>query len=213
MKDLKKKLWTIAAAVLVVTAAFAVGALWNGSRKGLVQEKEAITQDLLQQQIQAIGELGTAKYYYTNMGRYENTLQLGGKNIPFTQKMFIISYDGTIKAGVEVKDIQVTLNDKTIKVVIPPAKVLSHEVDMKSVTVFDEKNSIFNGLSTEDVTLFLNEQNTQMEERAVGSGILADAQQNAGTSLKALYQVLLKEHEGDAEEDGYTLEVQFETQK
>lgn len=213
MKDLKKKLWTIAAAVLVVAAAFGVGALWNGSRKGLVQEKEAVTQDLLQQQIQAIGELGTAKYYYTNMGRYENTLQLGGKNIPFTQKMFIISYDGTIKAGVEVKDIQVTLNDKTIKVVIPPAKVLSHEVDMKSVTVFDEKNSIFNGLSTEDVTRFLNEQNAQMEARAVDSGILADAQQNAGTSLKALYQVLLKEHEGDAQEDGYTLEVQLETQK
>lgn len=211
MKDLKKKLWTIAAAVLVMAAAFGIGALWNGSRSGLVQEKEAVTQDLLQQQIQAIGELGTAKYYYTNMGRYENTLQVGGRNIPFTQKMFIISYDGTIKAGVEVKDIQVTLNDHAIRVVIPPARVLSHEVDMKSVTVFDEKNSIFNGLSTEDVTRFLDEQNVEMEERAVNSGILADAQQNAGTSLKTLYQILLKEHEDD--EEGYTLEVQFEAQE
>lgn len=208
MKELKKRIWTIAAAVLVVAAAFGMGAVWKGTRGGLVQEKEAITQDILQQQIQEIGELATAKYYYTNMGRYENTLQVGGKNIPFTQKMFIISYDGTVKAGVELKDIRVTLEDRVIRVVIPEAKILSHEVDMESVTVFDEKNSIFNGLATEDVTRFLTEQHVLMEEKAVVSGILEDARQNAGNSLKTLYQALLKEHEDD--EEGYTLEVEFE---
>lgn len=206
MKELKKKIWAIAAGVLAIAAAFAVGAFWYGTRDG-VEEKEAITQDLLQQQILEIGELASAKYYYTNMGRYENTLQLGGKNIPFTQKMFIISYDGTIKAGVEIKDIEVTLSGKAVHVVIPPAKILSHQVDMGSITVFDEKNSIFNGLSTEDVTKFLNEQNSQMEERAVQNGILTDAQQNAGNSLRTLYQALLAGQGGG--EDGYTLEVEF----
>lgn len=208
MKELKKRIWTIAAVVIVVAAAFGMGAVWKGTRGGLVQEKEAITQDILQQQIQEIGELATAKYYYTNMGRYENTLQVGGKNIPFTKKMFIISYDGTVKAGVELKDIRVTLEDRVIRVVIPEARILSHEVDMESVTVFDEKNSIFNGLATEDVTRFLTEQHVLMEEKAVGSGILEDARKNAGNSLKALYQALLKEHEDD--EEGYTLEVEFE---
>ena len=76
MKELKKRIWTIAAAVIVVAAAFGMGAVWKGTRGGLVQEKEAITQDILQQQIQEIGELATAKYYYSNMGRYENTLQV-----------------------------------------------------------------------------------------------------------------------------------------
>lgn len=211
MKNLKKKIWTIVGAVLVVAAAFGMGAFWKGAKGGLVKEKETITEDVLQQQIQEIGELGTAKYYYTNMGRYENTLQVGGKNIPFTKKMFIISYDGTIKAGVDVKDIRVTLKDHAIRVTIPAARILSHEVDMDSVTVFDEKNSIFNGLATEDVTRFLNEQNSQMEEKAVGSGILEDASRNAGNTLKTLYGALLKEHEGD--EDNYTLEVDFEKPK
>lgn len=211
MKNLKKKIWTIVGTVLVVAAAFGMGAFWKGAKGGLVKEKETITEDILQQQIQEIGELGTAKYYYTNMGRYENTLQLGGKNIPFTKKMFIISYDGTIKAGVDVKDIRVTLKDHAIRVTIPAARILSHEVDMDSVTVFDEKNSIFNGLATEDVTRFLNEQNSQMEEKAVGNGILEDASRNAGNTLETLYGALLKEHEGD--EDGYTLEVDFEKPK
>lgn len=195
----------------MVAAAFGLGAFWKNSGGGLVKAKEAVTQDILQQQIQEIGELGTAKYYYTNMGRYENTLQLGGKNIPFTQKMFIISYDGTIKAGVEVKDIKVTLKDREIRIAIPQAKILSHDVDMDSVTVFDEKNSIFNGLATEDVTRFLNDQKLQMEAKAVDNGILEDARENAGNSLKALYQVLLKEYGDDGA--GYTLEVNFEEAK
>lgn len=208
MKNLKKKIWTIAAAVLVAAAAFGTGAVWNRTRGGLVQEKEAITEDVLMQQIQEIGELATSKFYYTNMGRYENTLQVGGKNIPFTRKMFIISYDGIVKAGVELKDIRVTLRDRAIRVVIPEAKILSHEVDMDSVTVFDEKNSIFNGLATEDVTRFLTEQNGLMEAKAVESGLLENARQNAGSSLRTLYQALIKEHEGD--EEGYTLEIVFE---
>lgn len=207
---MKKKIWNIIWIVIILAVAFGLGIFWKTTRGGMVQEKEAITQDLLQQQVQSIGELGTAKYYYTNMGRYENTLQLGGKNIPFTQKMFIISYDGTIKAGVETAKIQVTLQDKVIQVVIPAAGILSHEVDMESVTVFDEKNSIFNGLSTEDVTQFLNEQNGQMEARAMESGILMDAQRNAGDTLKALYQVILEDSDYDGE--GYTLEVKLEGQ-
>lgn len=208
MKNIKKKLWHMAIAVLVAAAAFGLGAFWMTSRGGLVKEKEAVTEDILKERLQTIGELATAKYYYTNMGRYENTLQLGGKDIPFTQKMFIISYDGTIKAGVQVKDIRVTLDGRKIRVTIPAAQILSHEVDMQSVTVFDEKNSIFNGLATGDVTKFLDEQNSLMEERAVESGILADAQENAEVSLRALYGAMLSERKAD--EEGYTLEVKLE---
>lgn len=211
MKKTKETMMKLIGILILLAVVFALGVLWKSTRGG-VQEKQEITQDILQQQIQAIGELGTAKYYYTNMGRYENTLQLGGKNIPFTQKMFIISYDGTIKAGVDVKEIRVELKDRKIYLHIPAAKILSHEVEMESVTVFDEKNSIFNGLSTEDVTSFLNEQKGQMEDRAVTNGILTEAQQNAGDVLKALYQAIIDEYQKDKEE-GYILEVSFETAK
>ncbi|MDD3251025.1 MAG: DUF4230 domain-containing protein [Lachnospiraceae bacterium] len=211
MRGIRKKIGTVIGVLLLLVVTFGVGVFWSSTREGLVSDQETVTQDLLEQQLQTIGELGTAQYYYTNMGRYENTLQLGGKNIPFTQKMFIISYDGTIKAGVAVKDIKVSLDGTQIKVSIPAATLLSHEVDMDSVTVFDEKNSIFNGLSTADVTNFLDEQKTQMETRAVNNGILTEAQKHAGDSLRTLYQALLKEHAAD--ETGYTLEVQLEEQK
>ena len=196
----------LAAAVLLVMAFLSGRNMGKSEAAGLIQEKKEVTEDVLQQQIEEIGELNTAKYYYTNMGRYDNTLQIVGKNIPFTQKTFIISYDGTIKAGVDLKEVVVTLSGQTIQIAIPKAKILSHETDMGSVTVFDEKNSIFNGLSTEDVTHFLEEQNAGMEERAVGNGLLEEAQENTKDSLNALYQAVLTSGEY---EDGYQLKFEM----
>lgn len=196
------------AVVILLVMAFIYGRrLGKTEANALIEERKLITEDVLKQQMEGIGELNTAKYYYTNMGRYENTLQFNGQNIPFTQKSFIISYDGTIKAGVELKSIGIELADKKIRMKIPEASILSHDVDMKSVTVFDEKNSIFNGLSTEDVTLFLQDQQERMEERAVASGLLEEARMNTKDCLNTLFQVLLQSEEYA---DGYILEFIME---
>lgn len=205
-KILKEKLMVVAGigVIILLVLAFVYGRrLGKSEVDGLIEERKQITEDVLVQQMEGIGELNTAKYYYTNMGRYENTLQFKGQNIPFTQKAFIISYDGTIKAGVDLKDIAVVIDGKKIRFTIPPAKILSHDVDMESVTVFDEKNSIFNGLSTEDVTNFLMDQNKRMEERAEASGILTEAQENTKDCLNTLFAALLQT--GDYEE-GYLVE-------
>lgn len=205
-KMIKQKLMVvvgIGVAVLLVFAFIYGRKLGKSEANSLVEERKQITEDVLAQQMEGIGELNTAKYYYTNMGRYENTLQFNGQNIPFTQKAFIISYDGTIKAGVNLKEIQTVIDGSKIRFTIPPAQILSHDVDMESVTVFDEKNSIFNGLSTEDVTSFLTDQKNRMEERAEASGILAEAQENTKDCLNTLFAALLQ---SEGYEDGYTLD-------
>lgn len=194
------------AVVLLLVMAFFYGRKLGGVEAAtLIQEKEVITEDVLHQQLEAIGELGTVKYYYTNMGKYEKNLSVSGQNIPFTKTSFIISYDGTIKAGIDLKEIGFALRDKVIVVTIPEAKLLSHEVDQDSLQVFDEKNSIFNGLTTEDVTGFEGEQKKTMESRALAAGILEEARANAQGALKSIYQVLVSD---DTFEDGYTLEFQ-----
>lgn len=205
-KLIKQKLFAIggiAVAVLLVLAFVYGRKLGSSEAASLVEERKQITEDVLVQQMEGIGELNTAKYYYTNMGRYENTLQFKGQDIPFTKKAFIISYDGIIKAGVDLKEIAVAIDGNKIRFTIPTAKILSHDVDMESVTVFDEKNSIFNGLSTEDVTRFLNDQNKRMEERAEASGILDEAQENTKDCLNTLFAALLK---SEGYEEGYIVE-------
>jgi hypothetical protein len=167
-----------------------------------VKEKTEITETLLYQQLEQENELSTVKYFYTDMGKYENSIQVGDTNVPFTKKSFIISYDGTIKAGIDMDEVNITLNEKEIIISIPEAQILSHEVDEDSIQVYDEKNSIFNGLSTEDVSNFRKERKEAMEQRAVEAGILEEAGENAKKSLQALYRIFL---ENDAYEEGYTI--------
>ncbi|MEG0688410.1 MAG: DUF4230 domain-containing protein [Hungatella sp.] len=188
-----------------------LGAFFYGRKLGgaeaasLISEKKRITDDVLKQQLEAIGELSTAKYYYTDMGRYEKNLALKGQTIPFTKTSFLITYDGIIKAGVELKAIKFVLHEKIIRIMIPEAKILSHDIDPDSVQVFDEKNSIFNGLTTEDVTGFQSEQRKIMEERALNNGLLTEAKENTKDALTSIYRILLSDGQY---EGGYTLEFQ-----
>lgn len=190
----------IGAALILFLCGLRLGRLYGASP---TQEKVQITDTLLYKQLQQANELSTVKYFYTNMGKYEHSLQLGSANIPFTKKSFIISYDGVIKAGIDMEKVGIQIEEKKIIVTVPEAEILSHEMDMDSVQVYDEKNSIFNGLSTEDVTNFQKEQKAAMEERAIGSGILKEAHENAKQSLQSLYEVFLADENIEA---GYTLE-------
>lgn len=131
--------------------------------------------------IQSIGELATIKYIYTDMGKFENSQQFKGYDIPLTTKSFILSWNGTIKAGVDTKEITININEnnKTILVHIPKAKILSHETDENSVEIFDENNNIFNPITLEDYNSFFAESKLEMEQRALDNGLLDEAIENA----------------------------------
>ena len=123
-----------------------------------------MTSDLLSQQIQDISELATVEYNYTNMGKFENQATFYGWKVPFTTKSFIISYDGKIKAGVDMTQVEVNVSKKKIKVTVPKAKILSHEIDEKSIEVFDETKNIFNQISITDYNQFAIDQKDKMEK-------------------------------------------------
>ena len=93
----------------------------------VVKNPHAITSDLLSQQIQGISELASVEYNYTNMGKYENQATFYGWKVPFTTKSFILSYDGKIKAGIDMSLVEVHMSGKNINISIPEAKILSHE--------------------------------------------------------------------------------------
>lgn len=131
--------------------------------------------------IQSIGELATIKYIYTDIGKFENSQQFKGYDIPLTTKSFILSWNGTIKAGVDTKEITINVNEnnKTILVHISKAKILSHETDENSVEIFDENNNIFNPITLEDYNSFFAESKLEMEQRALDNGLLDEAIENA----------------------------------
>lgn len=179
-----KLLLIVLALVLVAGAAFS--AFLYGLRQG--QEPEpVVTSDLLGEQLRSIQELGTVAYYYTNMGRFENQLDFYGWKVPFTTKSFIVSYDGTIKAGVDLSEVSVQIDEegKTVTVTLPAGKILSHEIPEDSIQVFDESSNIFNSISIEDYTGFTAEQKTILEQRAIDNGLLTEAEEKARDTVEA----------------------------
>ena len=171
--------------IIVVIAAifFFVGKIWPSG-----EEPTKITSDLLSQQIQSISELATVEYSYTNMGKFENQATFYGWNVPFTTKSFIISYDGKIKAGIDMSQVEVKINNRKISVNVPQAKILSHEIDEKSLEVFDETHNIFNQISITDYNQFALDQKENMEKKVLEKGLIQEAQDKAETSIQTFIQ-------------------------
>lgn len=148
-------------------------------------------------EIQEIGELATMEYLYTDAGKFEDPKQLFGKDVPFTTKSFIAKWDGIIKAGVDISQVtaEVDSNNKEVVVHIPKAEILSHEIDSESVETLDQKNGLFNPVSVEDVREFDEKSKEKMEERAIENGILDKAFENAESIIEKLIDPMIQEFE------------------
>lgn len=178
--------------ILLCALVGAVG-FWSGRYIADHPAQPEISAVVLQNRLSEISELATVAYHYTNMAQYENSGQISGIVIPFTTKRFILTYDGVIKAGVNLAEAKVQASGPDVHVTLPEAGILSHELDEESVEIFDEKTSIFNPFHVEDFTSFQSEQKTAMEEKAVGQGILEEAREKAAEQVRLLLTPLLPE--------------------
>ena len=180
--------------LILLTLLLICGAVLAAFLCGLRQASQAaepqITGDLLASQLRSVQELVTVSYYYTNMGRFENQVDFYGWKVPFTTKSFIVSYDGVIKAGVDLEKLQVSIGDGEVTVTLPESRIISHEIPEDSLEVFDESDNLFNHITIEDYTAFTRDQKSAMEQRAVDGGLLDRANQEARTAVDSLLRIM-----------------------
>lgn len=177
-----------AAVLAALTAAFISG-------RTLGKREEAppvITSDLLGEQLHTVQDLVTVEYFYTNMGKFENQIDFYGWKVPLTTKSFIVSYDGVIRAGVDLSGVRVTVDEtaRTVLVVLPGSRILSHEIPEDSIEVFDETKNIFNPITIEDYTTFTADQKAAVEQRALDNGLLTHADTKACTAVEAFLRLI-----------------------
>ncbi len=184
-------------AAIAVAIALAVGVIFyqNGKITDLKKVIEEMTEDpvvidpitpeidlaVIDAELKEIGELATMEYMYTNAARFTDSKQIKNWNIPFTQKSFIVKWNGEIKAGVDVDGIRTKVNkiEKVLAVCIPEAKILSHDPDEENTELLDEKSGLFNPISVKDKIKFDATMVEEMEQRAIERGLLEKAQENA----------------------------------
>ena len=181
-----RKMISITIVALILGAVCFLGGVLLAQRSH--SGKTTVTSDTLFQQLRSVSQLTTVEYHYTNMGKFEKNADLNGWTIPLTKASFILAYDGKITAGVRLDDVQIDVQDKTITITLPPAEILSHEVDEASIEVYDESNNLFNPISISDYAAFSKHQKTVMEGKVVDGGLLEEARKKAGEVISQLLE-------------------------
>ena len=181
--------------------AAAVLAVFVGPRLGITipgaQAAPKVDVSVLETKISRLNELATVSYEYSNADVYTDSNKLFGVTLPFTSRAFITQYEGTIRAGVNLDAVQVSLDDvaKTVTVALPEAQILSHDVRDLGTTY--EDSNVFVDMTNPldpDAKRQLEEANREkMEQTAVDAGILTQAHDNAETSISALLEGALPE--------------------
>lgn len=144
-----KKAWKTKVKMIVSVAAVVVligtGMLIQYKCSELFNRKEVTTR-YITGKLDDIGELTTQQITYSA----EQSVEEG--TIPFiTKKGFTMKYNATMKAGIEFEKMAIANKKEKVIVTIPHAKVLSNQVDAKSIEFVDEKNALFNWKTEEDV--------------------------------------------------------------
>lgn len=183
------RLWGRLLLALVLAAAlglsFFLGTVFTHS-----EPQPQITASLISQRLADVQELSTVEYFYTNMGRFENQLDFYGWSVPLTRKSFIISYDGVIKAGIDLNALTVRISGDTVTVTLPEARIFSHEIPEGSIEIFDETHNIFNPIAISDYTGFTRDQKAELEARALENGLLEQASQRARAAVENLLSLM-----------------------
>ena len=181
----KKAIGGIIAILLVALLIFYAGTRFaNGSGE------PKITSTGLSQQLQEIEELATMSYNYTKVGKFSDSLKFNGWDIPLTQKSFLITYDGKLKAGVKMDKIETTIEHNEIIIAIPEIEILSNEIDESSIEVYDESKNVFNPISVTDYTTFAKKQKEMVAAEAIENGLLSEAATKTQSTIKKYLNAL-----------------------
>ena len=143
-KTYGKKIKYIAILILLILAIISIKTL---TIKQVNQRKR----DFISEKLETITELATSRYDYSNVISIKNNLTFKNYNIPFTEKSFVIKYTGHITAGVDLSHSTFTLDNNKLTITIEPCSILNNTVDEDEIFIFDEKTSIFNKLTMEDM--------------------------------------------------------------
>ena len=147
--------------------------------------------DNLKASIEDIGDLVTVEYNYTDILTYKDSLTLMDMKIPFTDKSYIIKYNGYIKAGVDLsKAVVKDIKETSVELDVPVATITDSVLDEKSMGILDQKNNIFNPLDLGDYQDTLKKELNARELKAKKDGLLERAQDNADKILRKLLQGL-----------------------
>lgn len=151
-------------------------------------EQELYSASGVLEQVKDISELNTVEMYFNEIIDFKNAKLFNNFQIPFTEKSFIFTVKSKVKAGVDLSSIDegdIAISGKSLLIQLPNPTITSKE--MLSYKVYDEKNGLFNEVTTEDTLKALELFEKDMEEQALSSGIIEKSKENTEHIIRNLF--------------------------
>ncbi len=152
-----------------------------------------VTSELLKEEISALSELVTRQYIYTNADKLENDQTwIFGWSVPFSSKSLLITYNGVIKAGVDLSEVLVDVDDDAgiVTITLPESKITDNYIPQESITVVEAKDGLFNEVTFDNYNQLVSEQKIVMEQKVINSGFIQEADKEARAIVKSIVSLL-----------------------
>lgn len=205
MKDVLKGVAVKVISVIVIIAIIVGGGYlackyYMGKMTDKTTHEVVNSVEVIKEKLEATAELNTGNYLCTDVITWEDSKKFKDWKIPFTDKSFIVQYDGVVKAGIrDLTKAEVTEEGKTIIVKLPDVEITGVEIDNDSFEKLDESNNLFNQISIEDLNEAQKDLKEKMREKALEKGVLDIARSNAEAVLSGILTV-----------DGYTVKIEWQ---
>lgn len=196
-REIKVSLRTFITSILVVIL---MGASFFGGYKlgKYIYAEGELTTGFLMEQIEACSDLITAKDTITGTVHFED-----GSIPVISKKSFTMMYVATVKAGINLKDVDIKVWGKSVTVLVPHAVINEKEItiDPNTLQFFDDSGSLFNHRNHEDVKEALKKAKKDAQAKIHKDELLEKADKQVKDVLRELLNFV--------QEEGYVLKIKY----
>lgn len=166
-----------------------------GARIAQTSAQPSIDETVVTKQLKACSDLATSKMMYRGLVTYTS-----GNIELWDKKSFQMIYDAEIKAGVDMSEADVSMDDKRIEITLPAATIQDVSIDPDSIKIYDQKYSLLNWTDRSDTSAAMSEAKADAREAAEKSDMAGQADTQARAIVKQMFAVI----DG---QDGYEVDV------
>lgn len=162
--------------LMILSVLFTLGIVVFFIYNNFFEKKEELKSDIkVLNTISEVLDLNVMKYNYSNIIDIKKDKSINDIKIPFTEKSFIIKYEGVVNAGINIDDVKILTNDsENIKIRIDKCKILEHYIKDESIYVYNIKESIFNKVEIQEVLEDITKHKNEYEEKLIEEGFIEE---------------------------------------
>ena len=176
--------------LVVIAVIAAVASVSTFLMTSHISERETFSSSGVIERVRSISELNTVEMYFNEIIDFKNAKFFNSFEIPFTQKSFIFTVKARVKAGIDlssIKEEDVEIDGKRLVLRLDEPVITSGEI--LSYKAYDEKDGLFNEVTTEDTLKALELFEKDLRKQAAENGIIEKAKENAEQTLEGIFMM------------------------